>query len=171
MTNTRSVRHIRASRADVYRALVDATAIATWRVPDNMSAAVHVFDPRPGGEFRISLTYESPARRGKTAAHTDTYHGLFIELVPDERVVEELEFETSDPALHGAMRMTTALADADGGTDVIVLHEGLPPGVSARDNEIGTRMALDKLAALVESRVTRTPTGYSLRSKPKEGHA
>jgi hypothetical protein len=96
---------------------------------------------------------------------------LFIELVPDERVVEEFEFETSDPALHGAMRMTTALADADGGTDVIVLHEGLPPGVSARDNEIGTRMALDKLAALVESRVTRTPTGYSLRSKPKEGHA
>ena len=54
---------------------------------------------------------------------------------------------------------------SDGGADVIVLHERIPPGVSAQDNEIGTRMALDKLAALIESRVTRAPTGYSLRSK------
>jgi uncharacterized protein YndB with AHSA1/START domain len=152
VTKTRSARHIRASRAEVYRALVDATAIATWRVPDNMTAAVHVFDPRPGGEFRISLTYDSPARQGKTAANTDTYHGRFLTLVPDERVVEELEFETSDPALRGPLRLTTTLADADGGTDVVMVHESIPAGISAADNETGTRMALDKLAALLESR-------------------
>jgi hypothetical protein len=50
------------------------------------------------------------------------------------------------------MRMTTTLIDADGGTDVEVLHDGLPPGVSAQNNEIGTQMALGKLAVLVESR-------------------
>jgi len=152
MTRTRVVRPIRAPRSEVYRALVDATAIATWRVPDNMTAVVHAFDPRAGGEFRISLTYDSPGERGKTAANTDTYHGRFLTMIPDELVIEEFEFETADPALRGPMRLTTTLTDADGGTDVVMLHDSIPAGISAADNETGTRMALDKLAALVESR-------------------
>ena len=115
----------------MYRALIDADTVAAWRVPEGMNAVVHVFDARVGGRFRVSLTYETPHGRGKTGAHTDTYHGLFIDLVPNERVVEELEFETSDPAFAGPMRITTTLADADGGTDMVVLHEGVPPGVSA----------------------------------------
>jgi uncharacterized protein YndB with AHSA1/START domain len=93
--------------------------------------------------------------QGKTAGSTDTYHGLFVELVPNERVVEEFEFETSDPAFGGMMRMTTTLVDARGGTDLVVHHDGIPPGVSAEDNEIGTKMALDKLAVLVEPRLNR----------------
>jgi uncharacterized protein YndB with AHSA1/START domain len=149
---TRAVRHIRASPESVYRALIDADAVAAWRVPDGMKAVVHVFDARVGGRFRVSLTYESPGGLRKTEAHTDTYHGLFIELVPNERVVEEFEFETSDPAFGGVMRMTTTLVDAHGGTDLVMVHDGIPPGVSAEDNEIGTKMALDKLATLVESR-------------------
>jgi uncharacterized protein YndB with AHSA1/START domain len=116
-----------------------------------MTSVVHQFDAREGGAFRVSLTYDEPDRTGKTAARTDTYHGRFSRLVPNERVVEVLEFETADPALRGEMTITTILADADGGTDVAIEHEGLPPGVSAADNELGTRMSLDKLAALVES--------------------
>jgi uncharacterized protein YndB with AHSA1/START domain len=111
---------------------------------------VHEFDARRSGRFRISLTYDSPTGRGKSAAHTDTYHGRFVTFVPNERAVEELEFETADPALRGVMRMTTTLADADGGTNVVVVHQAIPPGVSPQDNEIGTAMALDKLAALLE---------------------
>ncbi len=149
MTQTRVVRRIPAPRESVYGALLDADAVAAWRVPDGMAAVVHEFDARVGGRFRVSLTYGSPDRQGKTAAATDTYHGRFVELVPDERVVEELEFETSDPALAGLMRITTTLADADGGTDVVMLHDGIPPGVSVADNEIGAQMALEKLAALV----------------------
>jgi uncharacterized protein YndB with AHSA1/START domain len=116
-----------------------------------MTAAVHAFDPRPGGAIRISLTYDSPQGQGKTAAQTDTFHGRFVALLPDERVVEEVEFETSDPGFAGLMRMTTTLTDAAGGTDVVMLHEGIPAGISAADNETGTRMALDKLAGLLES--------------------
>ena len=99
----------------------------------------------------MSLTYDAPTGTGKTTAHTDTYHGHFARLLPDEQVVEVLEFETADPDLRGEMTMTTTLVDADGGTDVLVVHEGIPSGVSAADNEIGTRMALDNLAALVEA--------------------
>ena len=60
------------------------------------------------------------------------------------------EFETEDPALRGTMTMTTTLTDADGGTDVLIVHEGIPDIVPAGDNETGTRMALANLARLVE---------------------
>ncbi|MGV9251196.1 SRPBCC domain-containing protein [Streptomyces sp. NPDC003697] len=153
MYATRISGHVNAPRQAVYRALVDAEAVAKWRVPDGMTAQVHTFDAREGGEFRVSLTYEAPAAAGKSAAHTDTYHGRFARLVPDEQVVELIRFESADPALRGTMTMTTTLSEAaDGGTDVLVEHEGVPDAVSAKDNETGTRMALANLARLVESR-------------------
>jgi uncharacterized protein YndB with AHSA1/START domain len=140
-----------APRARVYRALLDAQAVARWMVPDGMTSRVHAFDPRPGGSFRISLTRDAPTGAGKTTAHTDTFHGRFVELVPGERLVEVVEFETADPAMQGEMTIAIALADAGGGTDVLWIHDGLPPGLSPADNELGSRMALAKLAALVEA--------------------
>lgn len=144
-------RHMNAPRARVYRALLDPLAVAIWMVPRGMTSNVHEFDARVGGSFRISLTYESPTGTGKTTAHTDTYHGHFVKLVPNEQVVEVMEFETSDPAMRGEMTVTFTLSDAEGGTDVLGIHDNLPPGVSPADNETGWRMALDKLAALVEA--------------------
>ncbi|TYB48036.1 SRPBCC domain-containing protein [Actinomadura chibensis] len=151
MYSTRVSRRINAPRPVVYRALLDADAIAAWRVPDGMTSRVHEFDGREGGAFRVSLTYDEPTAAGKTSAHTDTYHGRFVKLVPDEQVVEVFRFETDDPELNGEMTMTTTLADADGATEVTILHEGMPDSVPAADNELGTRMALDNLARFVES--------------------
>jgi uncharacterized protein YndB with AHSA1/START domain len=147
---------VNAPRARVYAALVDPDAIARWKVPAGMSCQVHAFDAREGGAFRISLTYDAPTGAGKTSGRTDTYHGRFVELVPDERVVEVDEFETDDPSLRGEMTVTITLTDADGGTDVLGLHEGLPPGVPVADNEAGWRSSLARLAALVEG---DPPTG------------
>ena len=115
-----------------------------------MTSRVHEFDAREGGSLRISLTYDAPTATGKTTAHTDTYHGRFVKLVPNEQVVEVDEFETSDPALRGEMTITITLIDADGGTDLLAVHDGLPPGVSIADNELGWDLALGKLATLVE---------------------
>lgn len=151
MYSTRVSRRVKARPMDVFRALVDADAIMAWRVPDGMTSEVHEFDGREGGAFRISLTYDAPAGTGKSSAHTDTYHGRFVEIVPGERVVEVLEFETDDPALQGEMTMTTTLTEVDGGTDVVIVHDGMPDTVPAADNEAGTRMALDNLAKLVET--------------------
>lgn len=149
--STHARRHVNAPRADVYRALLDADAVASWMVPSGMTSHVHAFEAREGGLFRISLTYDAPTGTGKTSAHTDTYHGRFVKLVPNEQVIEEMEFETSDPAMRGMMTVTFTLSDADGGTDVVAVHDNLPPGVSPTDNETGWRMSLDKLAALVEA--------------------
>ena len=150
MSSTRLRRRVNAPRASVYRALLDPRAVATWKVPTGMTSHVHEFDAREGGSFRISLTYDEPTGTGKTTAHTDTYRGRFAKLVPNEQVVEVIEFETTDPALRGEMTITTTLVDADGGTEVIAVHDGLPPGLSTADNETGWREALARLAALVE---------------------
>jgi uncharacterized protein YndB with AHSA1/START domain len=152
MNSTRIRCHINAPRANVYRALLDARAIAKWKVPDGMTCHVYAFDAREGGSFRISLTYDAPSGTGKTTAHTDTYHGRFVKLVPNEQVVEVDEFETEDPALRGEMTITITLADADGGTDILAGHDRLPRGLSTADNEAGWREALAKLASLVETR-------------------
>ncbi|HEY7047127.1 MAG TPA: SRPBCC family protein [Jatrophihabitantaceae bacterium] len=150
MYSTTVAQHVNAPRAAVYLALIDPDAIARWRVPEGMRSEVHEFDAREGGTFRVSLSYESTDRDGKTSGHTDTYHGRFTRLVPHELVVEEFQFETADPALSGVMTMSTTLADADGGTEVRIVHEGIPDAVPRADNETGTRMALANLAALVE---------------------
>ena len=62
-----------------------------------------------------------------------------------------MQFETADPALRGEMTIAIALADADGGTDVVAVHDGLPRGLPSADNETGWRSSLAKLAALVEA--------------------
>jgi uncharacterized protein YndB with AHSA1/START domain len=130
MTATRISRRVNALRPKVYRALID---------------------PREGGAFRISLTYDAPTGTGKTTAHTDTYHGRFVNLVPDEEVAEVVEFETADPSMRGEMTITISLADAEGGTEILAVHDRLPPGLSPVDNEAGWRSSLAKLAGLVEA--------------------
>jgi hypothetical protein len=74
--------------------------------------------------------------------------------VTNEQVVEVVEFETTDPAWRGEMTITISLADADGGTDVLAVHDGLPRGLPTPDNEAGWRSSLAKLATLVETAQT-----------------
>jgi len=140
-------RLLRAERAVVFRALTDPAMIARWRFPDGMTS---VIEPQDDGTFRVTLTYESPDAQGKTTARSDTYRGRFTRLIPDELVVEVDEFETTDPLFAGEMTMTITLREHDGGTELTAVHEGVPAGVPPEDNELGWRMALDRLAALVE---------------------
>src|SRR4051794_9528930 len=150
MSVTRFHQVIHAPRERVYDALIDPASVARWKVPAGMTSEVHEFDAREGGAIRVSLTYDAPDRTGKSVDRTDTYRGRFVRLVPNELVVEVDEFETDDPALRAEMTISITLADADGGTRLLAVHDGLPAGVSPADNETGWRLSLDRLAALVE---------------------
>jgi uncharacterized protein YndB with AHSA1/START domain len=142
---------INAPREKVYRALLDAEAVQHWMVPDGMTSEVHLFEAWVGGRLRISLTYDAPAETGKSSAHTDTYHGRFVELKPGETVVQTMEFETDDPGMMGEMQVTYELAEVSGGTELRAVHDFVPEGVSAADNALGWRLSLDKLRRLVEA--------------------
>ena len=110
MTDTRITRWIDAPPARVYATLLDPDAVRQWMVPDGMTSEVHEFDAREGGTFRITLTYDAPTTAGKSTTQSDTYHGRFVELVPDSQVVQAVEFETDDPAMQGESTISYHLA-------------------------------------------------------------
>lgn len=151
MVTTRVLRHINASRERVYEALLDPDSVREWMVPQDMTSHIHLFEAREGGRFRISLTYDDPREAGKTRGATDTFEGQFTKLVPGREVVQVVEFESDTPGIGGEMTISYSLRKADGGgTNLTALHENVPPGVRPEDNELGWKMSIDKLAALVE---------------------
>jgi uncharacterized protein YndB with AHSA1/START domain len=117
-----------------------------------MRGEVHRLEPRAGGAFDMSLVYLQEEHRvaGKSAEHRDTFQGRFAELVPDERIVWEVDFDSDDPANSGTMRISWDLRDVMTGTEVTCLTENIPSGIRPEDNEEGSKSSLANLAALVE---------------------
>jgi uncharacterized protein YndB with AHSA1/START domain len=145
-------RIIKASPRTIYQAFLDPEAVASWRPPEGMKARIYAFDPREGGAFRMSFGYTAThhAVPGKTTEHDDVFHGTFLELVPDERIVEVVEFESDDPAFAGAMTITTTLTPVPGGTEVAIRCENVPSGIRPSDHWEGMTSTLGNLAGFVE---------------------
>ncbi len=161
--STQVSRFIKAPRRAVYATFLDPAKVASWLPPATMRGRVHAYDARQGGRFRMSLTYlnqeDSPGGKGgKTSEDTDTFQGRFLELVPYERIVWVVEFESNASAFAGEMRITWKLAEARGGTEVTVRCEDIPPGIQPKDNEAGSISSLQKLAALLEQDGLTAPT-------------
>jgi uncharacterized protein YndB with AHSA1/START domain len=150
--STRVSQFIKAPREIVYQAFIEPDAVASWLAPDRMKGHVEIFEPHAGGKFRMSLTYldQKDRPRGKTSEDTDTSEGTFVELIPNQKIVQVFEFESDQPDMAGKMKITWSLADADGGTRVTVHMEDIPKGIRLEDNELGSRQSLRKLAAFVE---------------------
>lgn len=138
-------------RAQVYAALVDPDALVEWLPPDGMSGRFELFDPRPGGSYRLVLTYEDDSvTSGKTTANSDIVEARFIELVPSERVVQAVDFVSDDPAFAGTMTMTWEITSVDGGTRVEVTASDVPHGISEADHAAGLASSLENLAHYLE---------------------
>jgi len=146
-------RVIMASPRTIYQAYMDPSALVSWLPPVGMKARIDAFVPREGGTYRMALTYDQPdhSAPGKTSEHSDVIRGRFLELVPDERIVQLVEFESEDPAFAGAMKMTWTLTTVPGGTEVAVLCENVPEGIRQEDHEAGLKSTLENLAAFTES--------------------
>ena len=150
-------RVIKAVPAVIYRAFVDPEAVVSWLPPEGMKGHLHAFEPRPGGAYRMALTYDEANHLapGKSSEHSDIVEGRFLELVPDERVVQQFEFESEDPAFAGVMTMTWKLAAVPGGTEVTITCENVPEGIRKEDHDAGLRSTLENLAAFTEPSVPR----------------
>ncbi|MEU6661911.1 SRPBCC family protein [Streptomyces sp. NPDC046821] len=147
----RASRVIDAPPAAVYEALLDRESVEAWLPPDGMHGRIERWDPRPGGGFRMVLTYLDPAGSpGKSSDATDVVEVGFAELVPSERVVQRGVFESDDPAYAGTMTMTWQLTAAGAGTAVTVTATDVPPGIDRADHEAGIASSLANLASYVE---------------------
>jgi uncharacterized protein YndB with AHSA1/START domain len=116
-----------------------------------MTGRFERFDARPGGSYRMVLTYSDPVGApGKATADSDIVEARFVDIVPGERVVQAVDFVSGDPAYAGTMIMSWGVTAAGAGTRVDIVAEGVPDGISAEDHAAGLASSLAKLAAYVE---------------------
>ncbi|MEV7369170.1 SRPBCC family protein [Streptomyces sp. NPDC091299] len=149
----RAGRLIPASPAAVYDALLDRESLEVWLPPEGMRGHVERWDPRPGGGFRMVLTYLDPAESpGKTSDATDVVDVEFAQLVPPTRLVQRAVFEADDPSYAGTMTMTWHLAPVGDGTEVTVTATDVPPGIDQAVHEAGIASSLANLASYIEAR-------------------
>jgi len=148
----RAARVIDAPVGRVFNALVDRDALETWLPPSGMTARFERFDPTPGGSYCLVLTYTDPTdSRGKSSSGSDIVVARFVDIVPNDRVVQAVDFVSDDPAFAGTMTMTWAVWAVDGGTRVQITADDAPDGISADDHSAGLTSSLDNLASYVES--------------------
>lgn len=152
MTRTdRASRDIAAPPERVYAALVDPDALALWLPPEGMSGRFERFDARPGGSYRLVLTYAEGSRSpGKSTADSDIVEARFVDLVPGERVVQAIDFVAADPAFAGTMTMTWSVAPRGAGSRVVITAADVPAGIAAEDHAAGLASSLANLAAYLE---------------------
>jgi uncharacterized protein YndB with AHSA1/START domain len=144
-------RVIAAPRERVFAALVDREALTSWLPPDGMSASFERFDPRPGGSYRLVLTYRDAASGpGKSGADADIVEVRYVDIVRDVRVVQAVDFESDDPAFAGTMTMTWAVSGVGSGTRVEITADDVPDGISAEDHAAGLASSLANLADYLE---------------------
>jgi len=84
---------------------------------------------------------------GKTSQHTDTVQGRFVELIPDTKILEVVEFESQKPEFAGEMKIIVSLADVDGGTEVTMHCQDIPLGIRPEDNEQGCKESRTKASS------------------------
>lgn len=130
--------------------MIDPDALVAWLPPEGMSGRFERFDARPGGSYRLVLTYaDASSAPGKATADSDVVEARFVDIVPGVRVVQAVDFLSDDPAFSGTMTMTWEIAAVDGGTRVDFRADDVPAGISAEDHAAGLASSLRNLAAHV----------------------
>jgi uncharacterized protein YndB with AHSA1/START domain len=137
-------RVLRSTPERVYRAFLDADALAKWLPPHGFTGKVHHIDPRVGGGYKMSLTNFS-------SGTSHAFGGEYLELVPNERIVYSDRFD--DPNLPGVMKTTVALSPVSCGVELNVVQEGIPDVIPAEACYLGWQESLALLAQLVEAEI------------------
>ena len=149
-TDTAS-RVIAAPLDRVYAAFIDQEALEAWLPPKGMIGRFEQFDARPGGSYRMVLTYlDASTAPGKSTADSDIVEVRFVSIVPGVRVVQAVDFVSDEPGYLGTMTMTWDVTSVEVGTRVDIRAENVPTGVSAEDHAAGLDSSLASLAAYLE---------------------
>jgi uncharacterized protein YndB with AHSA1/START domain len=135
-------RVLRTSPEKLYRAFLDAAAMAKWLPPNGFTGTVHHLDAKVGGTFKMSFTNFS-------TGDSHSFGGEFLELVPNERIRHTDKFD--DPNLPGQMQTTITLKKVSCGTELNIVQEGIPAVIPPEACTLGWQESLTLLAQLVEA--------------------
>jgi uncharacterized protein YndB with AHSA1/START domain len=138
-------RVIRAPPERIYRAFLDAEAMAKWLPPHGFTGKVHEMDARVGGRYRMSF-------KNFSTSQSHAFGGEYLELIPYERIRYDAVFD--DPGLPGAMQTTVTLTALPFGSDLSIVQEGIPTAIPLAACYLGWQESLVLLALLVEAQVT-----------------
>ena len=142
MPNTVRLHRVLATKPDkVYRAFIEAGAVAKWLPPNGFTCTVHHLDAKVGGTHRMSF-------RNFTTGMSHSFGGQYLELLPGERLRYSDKFD--DPNLPGEMQVTVALKEVSVGTELSIVQEGIPDVIPAEACYLGWQESLVLLAKLVE---------------------
>jgi uncharacterized protein YndB with AHSA1/START domain len=145
-------REIAAPPERVFAALIDPGALTAWLPPGGMTGRFEHFDARPGGSYRLVLTYsDTSGAPGKASADADVVEARFVDIVPGVRVVQAVDFVSDDPAYSGTMTMTWEVTSAGSGSRVEIRAEDVPEGISEEDHATGLNSSLANLAEYVRA--------------------
>ena len=148
-TNTvRLHRVLRATPERVYRAFLDADAMAKWLPPNGFTAKVHHLDAKVGGSYKMSFT-------NFTTGKSHSFGGTYLEMKPNERIRYTDKFD--DPNLPGEMQTTIILKQVFCGTDLSITQEGIPAAIPVEACYLGWQESLTLLAKLVEAEIPDQP--------------
>ncbi|MFC7396076.1 SRPBCC family protein [Chelatococcus sp. GCM10030263] len=139
-------RVLATSPEKVYRAFIEADALAKWLPPNGFTCTVHHLEPSVGGTFKMSF-------RNFTNGQSHAFGGEYLELVPGERVRYTDTFD--DPNLPGEMRVTVTLKKVSVGTEVDITQEGVPDLIPPEACYLGWQESLRNLARLVEPEINQ----------------
>lgn len=139
-------RVLATSPEKVYRAFVEADALAKWLPPNGFCCTVHDFEAKVGGTFRMSF-------RNFTTSESHAFGGEYVELVPGERVRYTDKFD--DPNLPGEMQVTVTLKKVSVGTEMNIEQAGIPDVIPAEACYLGWQDSLRNLASLVEPEINQ----------------
>ena len=137
-------RVLRAPPERVYRAFLDADAMAKWLPPYGFTCKVHHMEPKVGGTFRMSFS-------NFNTGHGHAFGGEYLELVPNERICYTDKFD--DPNLPGEMRVTVSLTKVSCGTEINIVQAGVPEVIPLEMCYLGWQESLAQLATLVEPEI------------------
>ena len=137
-------RVLRAPPERVYRAFLDADAMAKWLPPHGFTGRVHHLDAKVGGSYKMSFTNFS-------TGSSHSFGGQYRELVPNEKLRYSDKFD--DPNLPGTMMTTITLAKVFCGTELNVVQEGIPSMIPVQACYLGWQESLTLLAQLVEAEI------------------
>ena len=146
--NVRLHRVLRAKPERVYRAFLDADAMAKWLPPFGFTGKVHHMDAKVGGTYRMSFT-------NFTTGSADSFGGTYLELAPHERIRYSNQFDNL--ALPGEMQTTIVLKEVFCGTELNITQEGIPAAIPAEACYLGWQESLTLLAQLVEPEIPDQP--------------
>jgi uncharacterized protein YndB with AHSA1/START domain len=147
MPSTVRLHRVLATRPEkVYRAFLEADALAKWLPPNGFACTVHHLEPRVGGTFKMSF-------RNFTTGHSHAFGGEYVELVPNERLRYTDRFD--DPNLPGEIQVTVVLKQVSVGTEVAIVQEGIPDLIPAEACYLGWQESLRNLARLVEPEIAQ----------------